>query len=98
MRAFIGKVREADGTYQESLFIVDIPAEVDITTADSGSSRRFPTPPRGVKIRRLTHSRAEGIVRGTSAGDRIAYYAQATDGTRQIFTIPSGGSDQATDP
>src|SRR6185503_5257820 len=33
MRAFIGKVREADGTYQESLFMVDVPADVDITTA-----------------------------------------------------------------
>jgi len=98
MRAFIGKVREPDGTYQESLFVVDVPASVDITTADSGSSARFPTPPKGVKVRRVTHARAEGIARGTIAGDRIAYYAEATDGTRQVFVVPSNGSDQALNP
>jgi hypothetical protein len=97
MRAFIGKVREPDGSYQESLFVVDMPADVDITTADSGSATRFPTPPKGVTIRRLTHTRAEGIVRGTIAGDRIAYYGEAEDGTRQVFVIPSDGSDKAPD-
>ena len=95
MRAFIGKVRESDGTYQESLFVVDVPTDVDITTADSGSAIRFPSPPKGVKIRRLTHTKAEGIVRGTVEGDRIAYYAPAADGTTQVFIIPSDGSDQS---
>ena len=98
MRAFIGKVREADGTYQESLFVVDVPASVDITTADSGSPTRFPTPPQGVSIRRLTHTRAAGTVRGTMAGDRIAYYGDGADGKSQIFIISSDGSDQDPSP
>jgi len=98
MRAFIGKVREADGTYQESLFVVDVPAEIDITSAYSGSSTRFPEPPKGLKVRRLTHTRAEGIVRGTVSGDRIAYYAPDTNGTNQVFIINSAGSDRDPDP
>lgn len=99
MRAFIGKVRAADGVnYEESLFVVDVPASVDIATADSGSATRYPSPPKGLTIRRLTHSHAEGVVRGTVQGDRIAYYAKADDGTTQIFIIPSHGSDQDPDP
>ena len=99
MRAFIGKVRKADGkNYDESLFVVDIPNTVDITTADSGSPNRFPTPPKGLTIRRLTHTNAGGVVRGTVQGDRIAYYANAADGTRQVFVIASDGSDQDPNP
>jgi hypothetical protein len=98
MRAFIGNVRESDGTYQESLFVADVPASVDITTADSGSPTRFPAPPQGVKIRRLTHTRAGGTVRGTVAGDRIAYYAEGSDGKSQIFVIASDGSDRDPNP
>lgn len=98
MRAFIGKVKEQDGTYTESLFVVDVPADVDITTADSGSAKRFPTPPKGTKIRRLTHSAASGNVRGTVEGDRIAYFAKAADGSNQIFVIASDGSDQDANP
>ena len=98
MRAFIGKAREADGSYQESLFVVDVPRDVDITTAYSGSPARFPEPPKGTRIRRLTHTRAEGIVRGTVAGDRLAYYAPDAQGTNQVFIISSSGSDQDADP
>jgi hypothetical protein len=98
MRAFIGKVREADGSYMESLFVVDVPADVDITTADAGSATRYPKPPKGVSIRRLTHTPASGTVRGTVEGDRIAYYATADDGTKQVFIIASDGSDQDPDP
>jgi len=98
MRAFIGKVREPDGSYQQSLFAVDIPADVDITSADSGSGTRFPRPPKGTTIRRLTHTHAEGIVRGTAAGDRIAYYGESADGTPQVFVIPFDGSDQSPNP
>ena len=99
MRGFIGKVRNDDGvTYEESLFVVDVPANVDITTADSGSDTRYPSPPKGLTIRRLTHTLCEGIIRGTVAGDRIAYYATVSDGTKQLFIIPSDGSDQSPDP
>ncbi len=81
-----------------SLYVVDIPENVDVTTADAGTPTRYPTPPQGVTIRRLTNTAASGIVRGSHDGTRIAYYATAPDGTRQVFIVPSNGSDQASDP
>ena len=99
MRAFIGKIRNADGiTYGESLFVADVPLEVDITTADSGNATRYPVPPKGVSVRRLTHSWAAGIVRGAPDGSQIAYYAKDTDGRSQIFLIDARGSDEAESP
>lgn len=99
MRAFIGKVRNDDGkTYETSLFVVDIPADVDVTTADSGGPERYPTPPKGTAIRRLTHTWAGGTVRGSEDGKQIAYHAKAPDGTTQVFVIASDGSDQSSDP
>lgn len=98
MRAFIGKVREEDGSYMESLFVVDIPADVDVTTVDSGSADRYPTPPKGLRIRRLTHTAASGVVRGSVTGDRIAYYALDENGVKQVFIVPSDGSDRDADP
>ncbi|NUM56892.1 MAG: DUF3748 domain-containing protein [Candidatus Hydrogenedentes bacterium] len=99
MRAFIGKVRAANGVdYEESLFVVDVPAAIDITTAKAGSKSEYPTPPAGLRIRRLTQTNASGVARGTLEGDRIAYYANDANGTKQIFIIASDGSDQDTDP
>jgi hypothetical protein len=99
MRAFIGKVRQPDGvSYEQSLFVVDIPAEVDITTADSGSATRFPQPPKGTRIRRLTQGFAAGIVRGSYDGKRIAYFGHDSNGVSQVFIIPSNGADTAADP
>lgn len=97
MRGFIGKTKEADGSYVSSLYVVDVPSTVDITTADSGTKTVFPTPPKGVTIRRLTHTAASGIVRGSLDGKRIAYYAPAADGTNQVFIIDAKGSDQSAD-
>jgi hypothetical protein len=80
MRAFIGKVRAANGTdYEQALFVADIPAAVDITTADAGSAARFPSPPQGIRIRRLTDAQSkpgyvpEGVVRGTQDGRWISF-------------------------
>jgi len=99
MRAFIGTVRADDGiAYEDSLFVIDVPGDVDITTVDAGNATRFPTPPEGVRIRRLTHTWATGIVRGTPDGNRIAYYGRAPDGLTQIFVIPPDGSDRDPDP
>lgn len=99
MRAFIGKVRNSDGeTYETSLFVIDIPKNVDITTADSGGPNRYPAPPKGTAVRRLTHTWAGGTVRGSADGSRIAYHAKAADGTTQVFVIASDGSDQSPDP
>lgn len=97
-RAFIGKVRQPDGVgYEQSLFVVEIPADVDITTADSGSATRFPRPPKGTRIRRLTHGFAAGIVRGSYDGKHIAYLGRDDHGVSQVFIIPSNGSDTAPD-
>jgi dipeptidyl aminopeptidase/acylaminoacyl peptidase len=94
MRAFIGKVKEADGSYMSSLFVIDIPENVDVTTADPGTKTRMPAPPAGVKVRRLTHIPAMGIARGSLDGSRIAYYAAAPNGAKQVFLIPSHGGDK----
>ena len=98
MRGFIGKVKEADGSYQSSLFVVDVPEDIDITTSDSGTQSRYLAPPKGTRVRRLTHTEAAGIVRGSPDGRRIAYFANAPDGTRQVFLIDSSGSDRDPDP
>lgn len=99
MRGFIGKVRNDDGrTYEESLFALDVPLDVDISTADAGSATRFPSPPEGVSIRRLTHTWAGGILRGDAAGKRIAYYAKDPNDTIQLFVIDAEGSDRHVNP
>jgi hypothetical protein len=94
MRAFIGSTRDNDGRIATSLFVVDIPENVDITTADSGTATRYPMPPKGLQIRRLAQKAAPGIVRGSPDGTRVAYYAEDSHGVRQIFLIDAHGSDQ----
>ena len=99
MRAFIGKVRSDDGqSYQESLYVVDIPENVDITTSDSGSATRYPVPPKGLAVRRLTHDWAGGVVRGAPDGSRIAYFGKDAAGDTQVFVIAANGSDKSDDP
>lgn len=93
MRAFIGRVKEEDGTFRSALFVVDIPRNVDATSGFAGDSKRFPSPPRGVRVRRLTASAVNGVVRGTRDGKRIAYLSKAEDGTNQVFAISSQGGE-----
>jgi len=98
-RAFIGWVRNDDGeTVEQSLFVADVPRDVDITTADAGSAQRYPCPPKGVSIRRLTHTFAAGTAYGSPDGKRIAYFARDAQGAMQVFLIPENGSDCASDP
>jgi hypothetical protein len=98
-RAFIGRVRNEDGeTFEQSLFVADVPLDVDITTADAGSARRYPRPPKGVSIRRLTHSFAAGTAYASPDGKRIAYFARDAQGATQVFVIPENGSDRAKNP
>jgi hypothetical protein len=97
LRPFIGKVRGEDG-YEQSLFIAEIPLDVDITTADSGSATRFPSPPIGVRVRRLTTAHADGIVRGHPPTRRITYYGGPPEGPKQIFIIPADGAENHEDP
>ncbi len=94
MRGFIGKVKQQDGTIMSSLFVVDVPENVDVTTADSGTKTRFPSAPKGVTVRRLTNTPASGIVRGSQDGQWIGYYAASADKTNQVFIIHSQGSDK----
>lgn len=98
MRAFIGSVKDNDASIATSLFVVDIPENVDITTADSGTATRYPAPPKGLQVRRLAKSVAPGIVRGSLDGARVAYYANDNNGVRQVFLINARGSDQHSDP
>lgn len=98
-RAFIGKIRNPDGvTYEQSLFVVEIPKKLDLDSIDSGGKDRYPSPPRGLTIRRLTQGFADGIVRGTLDGSKVAYYARDARGDLQIFVVPTDGSDIAPDP
>jgi len=97
-RAFIGRVRNVDGvTFEQSLFVADVPLDVDITTADAGSAQRYPRPPKGVSIRRLTHTFTAGTAYGSPDGKRIAYFAHDAQGALQVFLIPENGSDEASD-
>jgi Tol biopolymer transport system component len=98
MRAFIGKVKEPSGDYTTSLFVVDVPENVDITTSYSGTRARYLAPPKGVTVRRLTHQQASGIARGSRDGKRIAYFAKDANGVSQVFLIDSHGSDQDSNP
>lgn len=98
-RAFIGRVRNEDGrTYEQSLFVADLPLDVDITTADAGSAQRYPRPPKGVSIRRLTHTFAAGTAYSSPDGKCVAYFAHNLQGSMQVFVIPENGSDRSGDP
>jgi hypothetical protein len=98
-RAFIGKVRAPNGIdYQHALYVFDIPENTDITTSKPGTVTEYPESPHGIKVRRLTHGDwAGGIVRGSPDGKRIAYLAKDNDGIKQLFVIPSDGSDRSPD-
>jgi hypothetical protein len=100
MRAFIGKVRAENGVdYNYDLFVADIPDNVDITTAFSGTATEYPEPPQGIKIRRLTQSgTVSGIVRGSSDGKTIAYLDKNEAGIYQVFVIASNVSALSADP
>jgi uncharacterized protein DUF3748 len=96
MRAFIGQVRAQNGIdYENDLFVADIPADINITTANSGTRDHYPEPPEGITIRRLTQGmNVRGIVRGSSDGTKIAFAAPDDMGIDQIFVISALGSDK----
>jgi uncharacterized protein (TIGR03437 family) len=97
-RGFIGAVVGADGkTITNSLFTVEIPETVDITTSNSGTKTVYPTPPTGMTIRRITSTAASGIVRGSHDAKWVGYRAAAPDGTTQVFIVNPKGSDTSAD-
>ena len=96
MRAFIGKVRAQNGIdYENDLFVADIPADINIGTASSGTHDHYPEPPEGIALRRLTHGwDVSGIVRGSSDGSQIGFVARDGDGINQLFVTNAVGSDK----
>lgn len=99
MRAFIGKVRAENGVdYQTDLFVADIPQKVDITSGYSGNGNKYPEPPVGINIRRLTHSgEVGGIVRGSFDGQLVAYLSPDDKGVLQIFVTKAHDTDVTSD-
>jgi len=99
LRAFIAKIRSEDGiTYDTALCVADIPEGTDITTADAGTATRYPSPPEGIRIHRLTHSGwAGGIVRGSPDGKRIVYLTRDQNRIKQAALIDADGSDLSPD-
>ncbi|MCF0072092.1 DUF3748 domain-containing protein [Dyadobacter sp. CY261] len=101
-RAFLGTVRDRNGTEVPEVFIVDIPE--DITQRGplgplEGTDTDFPMPPKGTIQRRLTftadtpHPGCSGIVRSSPDGSKLAFLAKDRSGITQIFTIsPHGGT------
>jgi hypothetical protein len=96
MRAFIGKVRAQNGIdYENDLFVADIPLDIKISSAFSGTQDQYPEPPEGIAIRRLTQGMGvTGIVRGSSDGTQIAFAAPDDHGIEQVFIISASGSDK----
>jgi len=98
-RSFIGNVVEADGkTVTSSLFTIEVPDTVDITTSNSGSKTTYPTPPSGLTIRRITSTAASGITAGSLDAKWVGYRATAPDGTVQVFIVNPKGSAKSPDP
>ena len=96
MRAFIGKVRAQNGIdYENDLFVADIPADINIGTASSGTHDHYPEPPEGIAIRRLTQGMdVTGIVRGSPDGTQVAFAAPDKDGIDQLYITNALGSDK----
>ena len=94
MRAFIGKVRAENGVdYYSDLFVADIPLDIDITTAIAGTKTEYPTPAKGISIRRLTHGmNLSGVVRGSFDGKRILFVANDKNGLAQVFITKADGT------
>ncbi len=95
-RAFIGKVRSPNGKdYENDLFVADIPTDIDITSSWSGTQDKYPEPPEGIAIRRLTNGmNVNGIVRDSADGRQIAFAAPYGDGINQVFIIKADESDE----
>lgn len=100
MRAFIADLKTAKADKPvTALYVAEIPEGTDITTSYSGDKDTYPTPPEGIKIRRLTNKgRVAGIVRGSYAGDRIAYLCEDENGIMQVCIINAQGSDLSGSP
>ncbi|WP_423127046.1 DUF3748 domain-containing protein [Gaoshiqia sp. Z1-71] len=99
-RAFIGTVRDKNGTPVDELFVVDIPDSIHVPGEFGpleGTVNSFPMPPKGTVQRRLTFTADSkfpgcgGVARSSADGKQIAYLAKDQNGVQQVFLIsPSG--------
>ncbi len=97
--AFIGNLLKANGEPHSEVFIADLPR--DLTRVAEGNATHLPSPPAGVKIRRLTHTGGTpqpGLqgprhwVRSSPDGSTIAFLDEDENGIAQIFGVsPNGG-------
>lgn len=96
MRAFIGKVRAENGVdYYSDLFVADVPLDIDMSTAIAGTKTEYPTPAKGIVIRRLTTGmKLSGVVRGSFDGSDILFVAEDANGGTQVFIIKADGSQE----
>jgi hypothetical protein len=96
MRAFIGKVRAENGVdYYLDLYVADIPLNIDVTTAIAGTKTEYPTPAKGIVIRRLTNGmKVSGVVRGSFDGSEILFVAEDANGNTQMFLTKADGSQK----
>jgi hypothetical protein len=104
-RAFLGKLRDKSSRELVEVFIVDIPARIDVPGDDGpleGTETSMPMPPKGAVQRRLTHTKDRkypGVVaeprhwvRTSPDGSRISYLAKDDNGITQVFFVsPLGG-------
>jgi len=96
MRAFIGKVRAPNGVdYYSDLFVADVPLDIDMSTAMAGTKTEYPTPAKGIAIRRLTTGmKLSGVVRGSFDGSEILFVAEDANGDTQVFITNADGSQK----
>jgi dipeptidyl aminopeptidase/acylaminoacyl peptidase len=104
--AFQGKVTAANGQAISEAFIVDLPEDVTRVGDGplAGTETRVPSPPLGVRQRRLTntaqrkHPGLQGPrhwLRSSADGSRIALLMRDDAGIVQIWTVsPNGGEPQ----
>jgi hypothetical protein len=104
-RAFLGTVRTPEGRELTEVFVVDIPARIDVLSDFGpleGTAATMPQPPRGATQRRLTFTTTRkypGValeprhwVRSSPDGTRIVFLAKDDDGLVQAFLVsPLGG-------
>ncbi|ARN57092.1 translocation protein TolB [Sedimentisphaera salicampi] len=104
-QAYLGKLKTESGEELVELFISDIPENIQTSGrngAIEGTKTQMPSPPEGVKQRRLTYTgerKYPGIVLSprhwvlsSSDGKYIAYLAKDNEGVVQLFAVsPAGG-------
>lgn len=99
--AFQGVVKDENGLRKTEVFVVDLPANLNIANPGenlSGTENTRPDVPAGVRQRRITFTK-NGIqgprhwLRSSPDGTRIAFLSKDPNGVINAFTVsPNGGS------